>query len=98
MNHSTKSSCITHTELPPNVLRPVSDVHARVCQLFAFTFDLLPHFMYEMTVTVAVSISQLPKYRGHANRLTISYPTNNTLVVPPNYTELFMSIRAINRV
>jgi hypothetical protein len=34
----------------------------------------------------------------YANRWTIPYPINNTLVVPPNYMELFMSIRVINRV
>jgi hypothetical protein len=27
-----------------------------------------------------------------------AYPRNNTVVVRPNYTELFMSIRVINRV
>lgn len=35
---------------------------------------------------------------GYANRSAISYPTNNTLVVPPNYMKLFMSIPIINRV
>jgi len=35
---------------------------------------------------------------SYANRSAIPFPRNNTLVVQPNYIELFMSIGVINRV
>lgn len=76
-----------------------SSIHVCVYvqRLFTFTFDLVPYFTNELIVTMVVSISPVPVY-CYANRSAISYPRNNTLVVPPNYMELFMSIRVINRV
>jgi hypothetical protein len=38
------------------------------------------------------------RVHSYADRSAIPYPRNNTLVVPPNYIELFMSIGVINRV